>query len=62
MCLFTGTVYWGVLLPPSMLIAKAAAIFSAARLAETCSKGTDEHRFGLSDAHTSGFPRPLLQI
>ena len=26
-CLFTGTVYWGVMLPPSMLRAKGAAIF-----------------------------------
>lgn len=26
-CFFTGTVYWGVMLPPSMLRAKGAAIF-----------------------------------
>lgn len=43
-CHFTGTVYWGVMLPPSMLRAKGAAIFYSS-LAETCSKGKDEIRF-----------------
>lgn len=49
----TGTVYWGVMLPPSMLSAKRAAVFLlsiffffllTARLVKTCSKGSkDQH-------------------
>lgn len=38
--LFLGTVYWGAMLPPSMLGAKGAA-FSTARLTKTCSKDAD---------------------
>ena len=59
-CLCTGTVYWGVMLPPSMLRAKGAAGFLQHASQKPAVKA--QTPIFTIDAHTSGFPRPLLQI
>lgn len=59
---FTGTVYWGVMLPPSMLNAEGAAIFFLQHALQKPAVKAKTSTNLTIDAHTSGFPRPLLQI